>query len=123
MARHNETGKWGENVACEYLKSKGYAIVDRNWRSGHYEVDIIAMSANRIIFVEVKTRDKDMEAAYDAFDTGKQRRLVHSANAFVQAYNIPHDIQYDLITIVGEEHNYRMEHHEDLYLTVSRNLR
>ena len=59
MARHNETGQWGEDLACEKLITEGYAINQRNFRIGHYELDIIAMKGNRIVFVEVKTRKTD----------------------------------------------------------------
>ena len=43
MAQHNDTGQWGEDLAVQHLKSKGYTIRDRNWRSGHREIDIIAL--------------------------------------------------------------------------------
>ena len=41
MAKHNELGMAGEAVAVDYLLNNGYEIVDRNWRSGHKEIDII----------------------------------------------------------------------------------
>ena len=56
MAKHNEIGKWGENLACDKLTSEGWAIAERNWREGHLELDIVAISADTIVFAEVKTR-------------------------------------------------------------------
>ena len=56
MARHNDIGKWGENIACDILVGKGYAIIERNWRLNHLEIDIIASKGSRIVFAEVKTR-------------------------------------------------------------------
>lgn len=66
MARHNVTGEWGEQLARNALVAKGYAILKTNWRSGHYEVDIIAQKAGCIVFVEVKTR---LDAQDDHADT------------------------------------------------------
>ena len=48
-------GEEGENRACNYLLSKGYAIIERNWRTKGGEIDIIAYKNDIIVFVEVKT--------------------------------------------------------------------
>ena len=56
MAKHNDLGKAGENAAVAYLEQKGYLIRDRNWRKGHFELDIVAAKDNELIVVEVKTR-------------------------------------------------------------------
>ena len=54
---HNQTiGKWGEAVAMEYLRTKGYAILENNFRTPFGEIDIIASVEGLIVFVEVKTR-------------------------------------------------------------------
>ncbi len=54
MAKHNELGKAGENAAVTYLEQQGYCIRDRNWRKGHFELDIVAAKDNELIVVEVK---------------------------------------------------------------------
>ena len=58
MAEHNELGKWGEEQAALYLRSKGWYIRHRDWHCGHRDVDIIAIDedCSIVIFVEVKTR-------------------------------------------------------------------
>ena len=56
MAIHNELGRWGEDYAADFLAAQGYRIVERNWRFGHHDIDIIASKGNEIVFVEVKTR-------------------------------------------------------------------
>lgn len=58
MADHNDFGAWGERIAREYLITKGYTIIDYDTRKGFFEIDIIALKDNRIVFVEVKTRRK-----------------------------------------------------------------
>ena len=42
MASHNELGKWGEDIAANYLERLGYTIIERDWKSGHRDLDIIA---------------------------------------------------------------------------------
>lgn len=52
-------GKYGEDVAVQYLQSIGMRILDRNWRSRLGELDIVAMDADTVVAVEVKTRTGD----------------------------------------------------------------
>jgi len=51
-----QTGKYGENLAIEYLKRHGYKIIDRNFRIRGGEIDIIALEKSTLVFIEVKTR-------------------------------------------------------------------
>ena len=56
MASHNELGKWGEDIAADYLQRQGYTIIERNWKSGHRDLDIIALDGQTLVIAEVKTR-------------------------------------------------------------------
>lgn len=125
MARHNELGKWGEQLAVDLLVTKGYAIVERNWRSGNMEIDIIAMKGSRIVFVEVKTRSSDFVDPADAVDRRRVMRMVRAANSYVRAGNIPHEVQFDVILIVGvpEGDAPRIEHIEDAFVAPLRTVR
>ena len=62
MAVHNELGKIGEDFAATYLEHAGYGIIERDWRQGHRDLDIIARSPDgtTVVFVEVKTRGSDV---------------------------------------------------------------
>ncbi len=51
-----EIGDFGEARAARYLRLHGYRIKERNWRSGHLEIDLIAVNRRTVAFVEVKTR-------------------------------------------------------------------
>lgn len=117
MARHNETGQWGERLAAEYLASKGYAIAEQNWRSGHYEIDIVAYKGTRIVFVEVKTRSRDYDDPIEAVDRNKALRLIRAANVYVDSKDINHEMQFDLIAINGSPDDYRIEHIADAFET------
>jgi len=51
-----QIGDYGEKLAVRYLRFHGYTVKERNWRTGHMELDIIASTWREIVFVEVKTR-------------------------------------------------------------------
>ena len=80
MARHNDLGKWGEQLAADLLVTKGYAIAERNWRAGNMEIDIVAMKGARIVFVEVKTRSDGGFDPADAVDRRRVMRMVRAAD-------------------------------------------
>ena len=69
MAEHNELGKAGENAAVAYLEEHGYLIRHRNWRKGHFELDIVAAKENELVIVEVKTRSNILSSTFITSDT------------------------------------------------------
>ena len=74
MAKHNQTGKTGEELAAEYLIARGYIIRDINWKNGKLELDIVAYKDQTLIVVEVKTRSSDLFGhPEDAVNTRKRR--------------------------------------------------
>lgn len=115
MARHNDTGRWGEDAAADYLAANGYAIAERNWRSGHYEIDIIAYKGDRIVFVEVKTRSCETDDPIEAVDRNKAMRLIRAAVTYVDINKVNHDIQFDLVAINGSPDDYNIEHIPDAF--------
>jgi len=58
-ARAQALGRYGEDVAARFLTDLGYVVVDRNWRSAHGELDIVAMDQDTLVICEVKTRVND----------------------------------------------------------------
>ena len=117
MARHNELGAWGENIAAQYLISKGYSICERGFRLGHLELDIIAMDGDEIVFVEVKTRSDDFEDPVDAIDEKKIRHMAKAADAYIKLHDIPMNPRFDVIGIVGQQGGkYRLDHYPDAFL-------
>ena len=83
MAKHNELGKAGENAAVTYLEQQGYIIRDRNWRKGHFELDIVATQKQELIVVEVKTRSNTQFAEpEDAVDIPKIKRTVRATDHY-----------------------------------------
>lgn len=119
MARHNEMGKWGEDVAAAYLRQKGYVIRECNWRSGKRDIDIIAQTPDSltVVFVEVKTRLPDSATApEDAVDAVKIRNLCVAADNYVKMYGVEEELRFDIITVVGTRGcEPRIEHIEDAF--------
>jgi len=85
MAKHNETGIKGEQIAENFLLKKGYVILHCNWRFGRREVDIIAEKDNILVFVEVKTRSSyNFGFPEEAVTLKKQNFLKLAAEAFLE---------------------------------------
>lgn len=119
MAAHNELGKWGEDCAVEYLQRRGYTIVARDWKSGHRDIDIIAMDEETVVFVEVKTRrNRDYVNPEEAVDYHKRRNLQGAINHYVKYYHVNNDIRFDIITVVGtqDDASPEIEHLTDIPL-------
>ena len=120
MARHNDLGKWGEGVAADYLEQQGYSILERGWRSGHKDIDLIAFKQGILAFVEVKTRKNN---AYiqpqQAVDRHKIKLLMTAANRYICNNNIDAEIRFDIVAITGTDYsNYKIEHIEHAFLPI-----
>ena len=55
MAKHLEIGRLGEDIACRFLKEKGFKVVERNYWKKWGEIDIVAEKEGVLRFIEVKT--------------------------------------------------------------------
>lgn len=84
MAKHNDVGATAEQVVCRYLESRGYKIIDRNWRSKLAEIDIVARKDDCIYFVEVKYRFDSLHGGgYDAINKNKLHKMRLGAESWV----------------------------------------
>ena len=102
MAAHNELGKWGEDLAADYLRHKGYTIIERGWKSGHHDIDIIAQDGSTLVIVEVKTRrNRLFGAPEEAIDYRKRQSLLAAANHYVKSHPYSRDTRFDIVSIVG----------------------
>lgn len=115
MAKHNELGRWGEQVARDYLLAHGYAIDAVNTRIGGVEIDFIARKDDRLCFVEVKTRQSDFADPLLAIDTKKQRRMIHAADSYLQRSEVDLAPQFDIIVIIGSPDSYTLEYIPDAF--------
>ena|SRR5688572_2333226 len=94
-------GKTGEDLACEELQRRGYAILARRYRSRFGEIDIVGRCGKVIVFVEVKARaGDDFGGSAAAVTPWKQRRIAQMAIDYIARYNL-HDepCRFDVVTV------------------------
>lgn len=118
MAEHNDLGHVGEEVAVDYLCSKGYMIRHRNWKSGKKELDIVAETENQLVIVEVKTRNIDCLAhPQDAITNAKIKHLVYAAEDYIFKYDLMMETRFDVISVIPDKSgHYSVEHIENAFL-------
>ena len=111
MERFNGTNKRAignhyEQVAAEFLRQRGYEIIEQNYFCKKGEIDIVAKEGEYVVFVEVKYR-KDKKHGYgmEAVTKGKQKRIKQAALFYMMEHRLSMDqpIRFDVISIDGEE--------------------
>lgn len=119
MAEHNELGVWGEDETALYLEGEGYVIIDRDWKIGKRDLDILALSPDgkTLVVVEVKTRSgDDYQRPEEAVDGRKMRNLAIAANAYVKEHQVEKELRFDIISVVGVGHQVKcLEHLKDAF--------
>ena len=113
-----ELGILGERMAQRYLLQQGYRIHVTNYRYIKFEVDIIAEHNDKLIVVEVKTRETaEIGEPWQAVTRKKQRQIIATANHYVQARNLDKEVQFDIISIVHNRFRSDLEHIPDAFST------
>jgi len=116
MAQHNELGKIGEKLAADYLLSKGYEIVCKNYFYQKAEIDIIAKHNNMMICVEVKTRNSDFFGDPQEFvSPSKIKLLVKAMDAFIIENDITLETRFDIIAILKNRSKEELTHYENAF--------
>lgn len=83
-----KTGDCGEALACTYLEQKGLILLERNFRSGRKEIDLVMRDGETLVFVEVKTRSGVLLGTpAEAVDRKKQSNLILAAEGYLAAHN------------------------------------
>lgn len=106
MAKHNETGKRGEEIAEAFLRELGFTILETNWRHKRLEVDLIAKDGEVLVFVEVKTRSYDYFGKPEEFvDKKKERHLAHAAAEYMRQTGHDWAIRFDVVSVLMKNEN------------------
>ncbi len=118
VADHLMLGRWGEQVAMDFLKKKGYDLLGHDWHSSHRDLDIIAKDGDTLVFIEVKTRSKtDYQDPLEAVDNEKLLSIKKSINHYIKFYHCTDPYRFDIITVVGNIDNPpEIKHLENVHL-------
>ena len=103
-----------EARAAEFLESRGYEILERNFRGARGEIDLIARQENCLVFIEVKHRKTDrLGDAAAAVDPRKQQRLPKMAAFYCLSRRVPQETpcRFDVIAVTGE----KLTHYENAF--------
>ena len=118
MNHNQKIGKFGEEVAAEYLKKKGYKIMDLNYRYSNQEIDIIAKIKEKIVFFEVKTRTSaKMGRAEDNINRKKINNVKIALKAYLSHKGLnPEYAQIDFLAIDLDKNNNsaKIKHYFDI---------
>jgi putative endonuclease len=116
MAQHNTLGQQGEELAATYLLKNDYKIIERNWRFQKAEVDIIAQKENILAIIEVKTRtSSDYGNPQDFVNPKKIKLIVNAINEYVITNNLDVSVRFDIIGILQQGNETKLEHLEDAF--------
>ena len=94
-------GKVGEDLACDELARRGYAILERRYRTRYGEIDIVARAGRTLVFVEVKARTGEEYGGGGAAVTpSKQQRVVRMAIDFLSRRRLQDQpCRFDVVTV------------------------
>jgi putative endonuclease len=96
-----ELGKLGEDLAVSALTARGYAILDRRYRTRHGEIDIVAEDCGTIVFVEVRARaTREFGRAAESLTAVKQRKVAAMAVDYLARRHLTNrPCRFDVVTV------------------------
>ena len=102
LETNSKTGAKGEQMACDFLETRGHHILDRNWRGGHLEIDIVSEAPDGVHFVEVKARKAPAPAPLDKQITPvKQKRITAAANQYINHHSLNgREVFFDVVSVL-----------------------
>jgi putative endonuclease len=100
-----EVGSWAEETATQLLLTRGYAIIERNFRCRAGELDIIARDGDILVFVEVRSRaNADHGHAAEMIGPRKQRQVARVARLYLGVRSPSYEeIRFDVVAITGTD--------------------
>lgn len=121
VLKNSETGRRGEDLALAWLESHGLRLLDRNWRSGHKEIDLVMESAGRLHIVEVKTLTFPvLGRPGDRVDAFKQGRLVAAARHYAALHRVQKEIQFDVVSVILDGDCSQVEYIPEAFFPIAR---
>ena len=109
MAAHNELGKWGEQIAADFLESKGWYIRHHDWEYGNKSFGLVCIDSDMtvLLFVIVCTQKENLKKLTND--------IVSAASDYVRDYHLEHlPIRFDRLIITGTNDNDVITHEENV---------
>lgn len=108
-------GKTGEDIACDYLRRKGYRILNRNYKTDLGEIDIVITDEITLIFVEVKSRTSDgFGMPSEAVGYFKRNKINQVASQYIKKFMLfDVDVRFDVVEVYLSEN--RVNHIENAF--------
>jgi len=104
-------------VAEEFLRRQRYVILARNYRCRFGEVDLIALDRGMLVFVEVKSRQRDAVVhPFDVVNARKQRQIARAAQHYVQRHRLEDRVaRFDVVAVWRDGDAISCEHLKDAF--------
>lgn len=116
MGLQIEIGKKGEQIAKVFLESKGYLILEQNWRYSKAEIDIIARDEECLVFVEVKTRSYGFFGSPEEFvNAKKQKLIIKAASSYMEQIGHEWEIRFDVVSVMIHQGTPTINHFRDAF--------
>ena len=107
----HQLGELGEHIAARYLRMYDYKILERNYRCGQGEADIICTKDDSVILVEVKTRLGGEARPEEAVDASKLRRYKRITLQYLMSHEWFESVRLDVVAVnIVEEHRAQVHH-------------
>ena len=116
MAEHNDLGKFGEELAVDFLEKNGYEILETNWTFDKAEIDIIAQKNGILAVVEVKTRSSiEFGLPQDFVKPKKIQLFVKAINEYVTQNDLDVEVRFDIVAKNKKKTEFVIEHIEEAF--------
>ncbi len=114
MADSHDFGAEAEEFVANFLVSKGYCILHRNWTCGHMELDIVCTDGRMLVVVEVKARRQNFfPHPEDLLSHSKEKLILEASENYLFRYGVRLPVRFDLVSVIKRGSRFDLEHFVD----------
>jgi len=95
-----DLGRRGEDVALRFLEKRGLRLLDRNWRSGYREIDLVMEGDDGLHIVEVRSLAESGNIPCESIDWKKQRMVMSAAARYVYEKRVQAEVHFDVVSVI-----------------------
>ena len=116
MAQHNLFGQEAEQKALSFLCNKGYVLLEKNYRFGKAEIDLLMKDKDLLVCIEVKARSTDFFGTPESFITLKKiKLLVGAVNHYLEYHNLDYEVRFDVLSYTIKNKKWICKHIESAF--------